>query len=261
MVMAFGGGFVIGSLESSEPECRNWVKKFGGVAISVSYRQVIETDLHRAGTKQDRLCPETPFPTGILDVHDAVKWIASNYHSFHADPKKGFVLAGTSSGATAVCATSHLYRDEAISPPLTGVYLSIPGLCLVDALPLKYRIKEKAWEQNKDAPIFNRATSNWLASFVNADTTDPLRSPLIWPTGHKDLPPHYFDIAGGDLWRDVGLIYEEILREENDLKTKVDIFPGLPHGFWAMCPNAEFTKVHERTSEEGFRWLLEQGKQ
>lgn len=40
-VFAFGGGYVMGSLESEEANCRSWVKTFGGVAISIGYRYVV----------------------------------------------------------------------------------------------------------------------------------------------------------------------------------------------------------------------------
>jgi acetyl esterase/lipase len=39
-VFAFGGGYVAGNLESEETNCRTWVKKFGGVAVSIGYRYV-----------------------------------------------------------------------------------------------------------------------------------------------------------------------------------------------------------------------------
>ena len=39
-VFAFGGGYVTGDLESEEKNCRTWVKRFGGVAVSVGYRYV-----------------------------------------------------------------------------------------------------------------------------------------------------------------------------------------------------------------------------
>jgi acetyl esterase/lipase len=81
---------------------------------------------------------------------------------------------------------------------------------------------------------------------------------MLHPTGHKNLPPTYFVIAGADPWRDCGLIYEEILRVENGIKTKLDIFPGLPHGFWGMFPVADFSKRYAEKSKEGFKWLLEQ---
>lgn len=37
-VFAFGGGYVMGGLESEETNCRTWVKKCGGVAVSIGYR-------------------------------------------------------------------------------------------------------------------------------------------------------------------------------------------------------------------------------
>lgn len=59
---------------------------------------------------------------------------------------------------------SHLWRDEGLTPPLTGLYLAVPGVCVISDLPEKYREKEKAFEQNKDAPVFDRGTSNFLSS-------------------------------------------------------------------------------------------------
>lgn len=93
-----------------------------------------------------------------------MKWAASNYEDLGADPKKGFVIGGISSGSTAMCTVSHLARDEDLTPPLTGLYLSVPAMCLIPSLPDRYRAKEKAWEQNKDNPIYNRHMSDWLAS-------------------------------------------------------------------------------------------------
>jgi acetyl esterase/lipase len=39
-VFAFGGGYITGSLETEEENCRTWVKKCGGVAVSIGYRYV-----------------------------------------------------------------------------------------------------------------------------------------------------------------------------------------------------------------------------
>lgn len=94
---------------------------------------------------------------------------------------------------------------------------------------------------------------------VNPDPLDPMRSPLLFPS-HKDLPPTYFIIGGADVFRDLGLLYEKILREENGIQTKADVFPGLPHGFWTVFPQSRFAKEHREKSEAGFAWLLEQAK-
>jgi acetyl esterase/lipase len=66
---------------------------------------------------------------------------------------------------------------------------------------------------------------------VEPDFNSPLWSPLLWPTGHKDLPPMFFQICGADLLRDKVLIYERELRLENRVKTRTIVYQGLPHIF------------------------------
>ena len=77
-----------------------------------------------------------------------------------------------SSGATATITVSHLWRDEGLTPPLTGLHLAVPAPCIISALPEKYREKEKSWEQNKDAPVFNQDTSNFLAREYPSSISD-----------------------------------------------------------------------------------------
>lgn len=38
LLMAFGGGDVLGTVKSEETVCRNWIKECGGVGVSVGYR-------------------------------------------------------------------------------------------------------------------------------------------------------------------------------------------------------------------------------
>lgn len=83
---------------------------------------------------------------------------------------------------------------------------------------------------------------------------------MLWSTGHKTLPPMYMVVAGADRWRDSGLLYEEVLREEGGVKTKLDIFGGLIHGFWGFFPAAEFSKEYRKKVDQGLEWLLQQSK-
>jgi len=62
-------------------------------------------------------------------------------------------------------------------------------------------------------------------------------------------------VAGQDVSRDYALLYEEILRKES-VETRLDVFPGLPHGFWAFFPEAEFSRDWEEKTREGLGWLL-----
>jgi acetyl esterase/lipase len=161
---------------------------------------------------------------------------------------------------------------------LTGQYLSIPAVCNPEALPAKYKDMYLSRKQNKDALILNQtaldifdgnlpyhdeiAILTFLTCFVDNyknDSLSPLRSPLIFPS-HKDLPPAYFQVCGADPLRDEGLIYEMVLREDCGIETKLDIFPGLPHGFWTWWPTAKFGVDLQEKSVEGLKWLLEKSK-
>lgn len=70
-------------------------------------------------------------------------------------------LTFSSSGATTMIAVSHLWRDEGLTPPLTGLYLSLPSPCIVSTLPEKHKSRVISWEQNKNAPVFNRASNEF----------------------------------------------------------------------------------------------------
>lgn len=80
---------------------------------------------------------------------------------------------------------------------------------------------------------------------------------MIFPS-HEGLPPAYVQICGADPLRDEGLIYEQVLREESGVRTRLDVFPGLPHGFWSWFPQAEFSKDFQVKTMEGLEWLLKQ---
>ena len=56
--------------------------------------------------------------------------------------------------------------------------------------------------------------------------------------------------------RDEGLLYEKKLREEADVKTKLDIYAGLPHGFWTVFTTHSKTEKYYEDLVSGFSWLL-----
>jgi acetyl esterase/lipase len=72
------------------------------------------------------------------------------------DPAKGFVIGGISAGGNLAAVISHIYRDEEMSQPLTGIYLSVPMLVSPEAVPGKLRHQYLSREQNKTAPILNK---------------------------------------------------------------------------------------------------------
>lgn len=136
----------------------------------------------------------------------------------------------------------------------------IPAICNIDALPEKYKKDQHSWEQNKNAAILSRKACDlfWDCYVPESERDNELFSPLVFKTGHANLPPHYFQICGADPLRDEALIYERVLREDEGFKTKVDVYPGLPHGFWSIFPSIESSKRFIEESVKGVQWLLEQ---
>ncbi|CZR51824.1 related to Putative sterigmatocystin biosynthesis lipase/esterase STCI [Phialocephala subalpina] len=237
-VIYHGGGFCLGGLDNETLLCRRFTE-LGGIAVNVDYR----------------LAPEHPFPVPPQDAYDALKWTSENFIKLGGNPKKGFLVGGISAGANFSAIVTHLYRDDKLSPPLTGTYLSIPTCMTAELCPEKYKPFWLSREQNKDAPILNNDSMRLFERLYNSDPKSKYRTPMLF-SSHKDLPPTYFQICGMDPLRDEALIYEDILREESGVKTKVDLYPGLPHGFWSYFPEAEFSKKLQVDCVESLKWLL-----
>jgi acetyl esterase/lipase len=203
-----------------------------------------------------QLGPKHTFPAAPKSAWDVLKWAAVNAKSFGADPSLGFVVGGTSSGGTLANVLTHLAQEEKLSPPLTGQYLAIPLLITPAVVPEKYKKFYLSYEQNKNAPVLPQAALDMFTRAYQPDEHDPLYAPFNHPKGHADLPPAYFQVCGLDPLRDDALIYERVLREEYGIATRLDIYPGLPHGFWASFPMLKSADKFRKDIVEGMGWLL-----
>ena len=150
-VVYHGGGFTIGGLNDETILCRQWVEHFGGVAVNVDYR----------------LAPEHPFPVPIHDAYDALKWTAANLDTLHVDASKGFLVGGVSAGANFTAVLSHLYRDDKLSPPLTGLYISVPAILYPEAVPDKYKSMYLSRTQNTNDPILSPGAHAFFKGTTN----------------------------------------------------------------------------------------------
>jgi acetyl esterase/lipase len=241
ILMIHGGGFCLGSPEGEEQTCRNWVLTLGAVCIAICYR----------------LGPQYPFPHAPNDCYDALKWCTTNMKAWNVNPSAGFIVGGSSAGANLAAVLTHKARDECIEPPLTGQYLAIPLLCPEDKMPEEYRPLWVAREQNTDAPILpTRALDMFMGGYrpENEDTVN--FAVFNHPKGHGNLPPAYFQVDGLDPLRDDGIIYERVLREEHGIRTRMDVYPGLPHGHWSFFPMLKASIQARKDQVEGMGWLL-----
>lgn len=174
-----------------------------------------------------------------------------------AEPSAGFVVAGVSAGGNMASVVAHLARNEGVVPRLTGQYLSVPALIPADAVPEAYKEEYLSREQNRDSPLLPRAMVEMFEITHKADSQSPLFATINDPSGHADLPPTYFQVCGADPYRDDSMIYERMLREQYKIPTKVDMYKGLPHMFWALIPSLKQSVQWKEDTMDGMQWLLE----
>jgi acetyl esterase/lipase len=258
VVYFHGGGWSIGSPEDTAPSCRRLVQSLGVVCIAPEYR----------------LAPENPFPASINDAWDAVRWIGGNIESALSSAstpasvslERGFLVGGASAGGNLATIVAHLARDdggETLKQPVTGSFLLCPMILppeTQDTLPSDWKYKDiylsRTQDECKKDPVLSPALQKIFYAAVNGDKHSPLFVPYIWPTGHKNLPPTYLQVCGMDVLRDEELIYEQVLREENGVDTRCDVYPGMPHTFWNMFGMLTQGKKAAKDLEEGVSWLL-----
>ena len=237
----------MGDLTDEDQNCRLFTRDLGAVSVNVEYR----------------LAPEHPFPTGVNDSYDVIKWIASTAPSdiLPADPRQGFIVGGSSAGGNLSAIMCQIARDEGLDPPLTGQNLSVPALLSFNVVPEKWKDDYRSRSESQSDPVlkYNKKTAGGLNRELKPDEASPLYSPLLHPN-LKNLPPAFFQVCGLDPLRDEALIYENVLRE-NGVETKLDIYDGFGHMFWTNWPTMERSKEFVEDTREGMRWLLERGRE
>lgn len=116
IVYLHGGSWIFGGIESHDPATRLIARTARAVVVSVDYR----------------LAPEHPFPAGLEDAQDALRWAFENAASVGGDPTK-VVVGGDSAGGNFSIALSVWCRDEGL--PLAAQLLIYPSSDLSKRYP------------------------------------------------------------------------------------------------------------------------------
>ncbi|UQP97331.1 alpha/beta hydrolase [Xanthomonas arboricola pv. juglandis] len=96
-VFFHGGGFCIGTVETTDSLCRSLAVHSRSIVVSVDYR----------------LAPEAPFPAGVEDAQDSMEWVARHTASFGGDATR-LAVAGNSSGGNFAAVVAQWARHEQI---------------------------------------------------------------------------------------------------------------------------------------------------
>ncbi|OJD34456.1 ab hydrolase superfamily protein [Diplodia corticola] len=250
VILLHGGGFCLGGLDNEELLSRKLAAALKCVVVNVDYR----------------LAPEHPFPAAVNDAWDVVKWAATtpNDPLSTADPTAGFIVGGVSAGANLSAVVGTLARDLPLSPPLTGLLLSVPPVLNAYDPPAAHAGSLRSFEQNAAAPVLDRAAVDAFFDAYAPDRDSPLfnlyseRQPPV--VSRAGLPPVYVQVCGLDPLRDEALLFEHELRTEHGTPTKLQLYPGLPHSFWSFFPQLQASKKWIRDTLEGVEWLLDTGR-
>jgi acetyl esterase len=209
LVYFFGGGWVLGSVDTADAVCRRLANAASCAVVSVSYRRA----------------PENPFPAGLEDCYAATSWVAGHGVE-HALDGSRLAVGGASAGGNLAAAVALLARERG-GPGLAFQLLVYP---LLD-----HRAATQSMRERVEPPFFAPEDVAWCWSHYLADRADgdnPLASPLRASDLHG-LPRALVITAALDPLRDEGELYAARLREAN-VPVELVRLEGVMHGFFPL---------------------------
>ncbi|RPD55188.1 hypothetical protein L226DRAFT_539125 [Lentinus tigrinus ALCF2SS1-7] len=242
MLWIHGGGGCVGDIEIDDYHLRRISVDLQLVTVNVEYR----------------LAPEHPFPAANDDCYAALKWIADNAPSLKADLSQGFLIGGHSKGGNLTAMLTHVARDDPFfeGRQVTGQLLREPAVIDSESasVPEMYKADYKSMDENGNNPPLARHMIKYFRQMQGAPPTDPRYAPLLFPS-HAGLPPAYIQVLGLDPLRDDGIVYEKALRMAG-VRTKIDLYPGVSHGFHMSFPDIKLAEKTREDVNKGLKWLL-----
>ena len=213
----FGGGWVLGTIDTADGVARSLANSSGALVIVVGYR----------------LAPEHPFPAAIDDCYAALRWVAGHAAEIGADPAR-LAVGGDSAGGNLAAGVTLLARAD--GPPLAGQLLVYPN---TDQLA-----DDESMRAADDPFLFNRHSVAWYRQYYlldDGDAASPLASPLR-AESLAGLPPALVITAEYDPLRDQGEAYARRLADAG-VPVELSRYQGMPHGFFTMAGTVDASRA------------------
>jgi acetyl esterase len=213
----FGGGWVLGTIDTADGVSRSLANSSGALIAVVGYR----------------LAPEHPFPAANDDCYSAVRWVAEHADEIGVDPAR-LAVGGDSAGGNLAAGVA--LRARADGPALVGQLLVYPN---TDQLA-----DDESMRAADDPFLFNRHSVAWYRQHYLADPGDaasPLASPLR-AESLAGLPPALVITAEYDPLRDQGEAYARRLADDG-VQVELSRYPGMAHGFFTMAGTVDASRA------------------
>lgn len=212
-----GGGFVIGSLDSQDRQCRSLANASGCVVISVDYR----------------LAPEHPYPAAVDDAYAATRYIAEHADEFDIDASR-LAVGGESSGGNLAAVVALLARERT-GPSLRFQLLVYPVTDFTDDSPSMHQF---------DGMFLSIEMMAWFADCYLPNASDR-RAPHASPQHARELaglPPALVITAECDMVRDQAEGYARKLQAAG-VPTTLKRYDGMIHPFFALAGVIDTARV------------------
>ncbi|KGL46495.1 lipase [Listeria newyorkensis] len=229
MVYFHGGGFVTGSVQSTDGIARKLVQTTGYRVISVDYR----------------LAPENPFPAAIEDAYATVAWVSKHLTSLRAK-SKDIVVAGDSAGGNIAAVVAQLAKSKG-TPNISKQILLYPP---VDIFSRDASVLYPSMDEFAEGYVLTKESLDKYFKLYLSGAGDRKYDPLVAPIRHKDvsdLPAAFVATAEYDPLRDQGEAYAEKLKDAG-VPVYAKRLEKVPHGFMST-PSAATDETYELISE------------
>lgn len=201
-----GGGWVTGSLDTSDTAARFLADRVGAVVVSLDYR----------------LAPEHVWPAGLADVLAALTWVRDEVARLGGDPAR-LAVGGDSAGGNLAAIAAQAARDEGLA--LAAQLLVYPVVDLeLDQAAYPSRVENESGYYVGWADI-EACVGTYLAGGV--DPRDPRVSPLRGSVA--GVAPAVVVTAEYDTLRDEAIAYVDALRSAG-VPVVHESGAGLVHG-------------------------------
>ncbi len=207
-VYLHGGGWVFGTIDSVDRNCRVFANSAECVVVNVDYR----------------LAPEHKFPAAAEDAYAVVSYIAAHPEEFSADAGR-IAVGGDSAGGNLATVACLMARDrggprpvfQLLVYPVTDYDCSRPSMDENEGYLLSRSVMRYFWEHYTSSP-------------------DEARQPYVSPMNAKSLaglPPAMVITAECDPLRDQGEAYAKKLQEFG-VPVTTKRYEGAIHVFFQM---------------------------